>query len=56
MPKALMGVRHFGFLANRCRREKLAIIRRAPGVSCAERQLGPTNIYPPLLRTSDKCR
>lgn len=29
LPQGLMRVRHFGFLANRCRREKLARIRRA---------------------------
>lgn len=29
LPKGLMRIRHFGFLANRCRREKLAYIRRA---------------------------
>jgi hypothetical protein len=28
LPKGLMRVRHFGFLANRCRRKKLSIIRR----------------------------
>lgn len=28
LPKGLMRVRHFGFLANRCRRKKLATIRR----------------------------
>ena len=29
LPKGLMRIRHFGFLANRCRREKLAAIRKA---------------------------
>jgi len=29
LPKGLMRIRHFGFLANRCRREKLACIHRA---------------------------
>ncbi|MDZ7749925.1 MAG: transposase [Halofilum sp. (in: g-proteobacteria)] len=29
LPKGLMRVRHYGFLANRCRREKLARIRAA---------------------------
>jgi hypothetical protein len=29
LPKGLMRIRHYGFLANRCRREKLARIRRA---------------------------
>jgi hypothetical protein len=27
LPKGLMRIRHFGFLANRCRKEKLAKIR-----------------------------
>lgn len=31
LPRGLMRIRHFGFLANRCRREKLAVIRRAIG-------------------------
>ncbi|MDZ7840871.1 MAG: transposase [Gammaproteobacteria bacterium] len=29
LPKGLMRIRHYGFLANRCRRDKLARIRRA---------------------------
>ncbi len=28
LPKGLMRVRHFGFLANACRRKKLALIQR----------------------------
>ncbi len=28
LPKGLMRIRHFGFLANRCRKEKLAKIRQ----------------------------
>jgi hypothetical protein len=35
LPKGLMRIRHFGFLANRCRREKLARIRRALAVPLA---------------------
>lgn len=33
LPKGLMRVRHFGFLANRCRRSKLARIRQALAAS-----------------------
>jgi len=29
LPQGLMHIRHFGFLANRCRHEKLVRIRRA---------------------------
>ncbi|MFG6179663.1 transposase, partial [Halomonas sp. THAF12] len=32
LPKGLMRVRHYGFLANRCRRRRLAEIRRALAV------------------------
>ncbi|MBB3231945.1 hypothetical protein FHR97_002808 [Halomonas stenophila] len=32
LPKGLMRVRHYGFLANRCRRRRLAQIRRALAV------------------------
>ncbi len=32
LPKGLMRVRHYGFLANRCRRRRLAQIRQALGV------------------------
>lgn len=42
LPKGLMRIRHFGFLANRCRREKLAIIRRALGVPCSEPRVDAT--------------
>ena len=35
LPKGLMRIRHFGFLANRCRAEKLACIRR--GLAAAEK-------------------
>jgi len=31
LPKGLMRIRHYGFLANRCRKEKLAKIRQALG-------------------------
>ena len=31
LPKGLMRVRHYGFLANRCRKEKLAKIRECWG-------------------------
>ncbi len=35
LPKGLMRVRHYGFLANRCRKEKLAVIRQLLG-QCSE--------------------
>ena len=31
LPKGLMRIRHYGFLANRCRKEKLVKIRQALG-------------------------
>jgi integrase len=37
LPKGLMRIRHYGFLANCCRRKKLAQVRRALG-QCAEVQ------------------
>jgi len=40
LPKGLMRIRHYGFLANRCRKEKLAKIRQllgqAPGEEAAD--------------------
>ena len=33
LPKGLMRIRHYGFLANRCRQEKLAKIRQLLGES-----------------------
>ena len=33
LPAGLMRVRHFGFLANRCRRQKLSCIREAIAVA-----------------------
>lgn len=36
LPKGLMRIRHYGFLANRCRREKLAQIREILGGAGAE--------------------
>jgi len=33
LPKGLMRIRHFGFFANRCRRQRLACIRRALAVA-----------------------
>jgi len=33
LPKGLMRVRHYGFLSNRCRRQRLISIRRAIGVA-----------------------
>jgi hypothetical protein len=54
LPKGLMRIRHFGFLANRCRKAKLAQIRTAlaQGVqqtACAETDVeaaGPFDGYP----------
>lgn len=42
LPKGLMRIRHFGFLANRCRREKLACIRRALATVTVPRTAGIT--------------
>jgi hypothetical protein len=36
LPKGFMRIRHFGFLANRCRSQCLAQIRRAIEVDAAE--------------------
>ena len=36
LPKGLMRIRHYGFLANRCRKQKLAKIREALGHSAEE--------------------
>ena len=36
LPKGLMRVRHYGFLANRCRKEKLAKIREVLGQAADE--------------------
>ena len=52
LPKGLMRIRHFGFLANRCRQQKLAHIRRALAVAeavaanCSEALGGETLGYP----------
>jgi hypothetical protein len=49
LPKGLMRIRHFGFLANRGRREKLTHIRRvlaAPAVAAAEPEADPVPGYP----------
>jgi len=50
LPKGLMRIRHFGFLANRCRQQKLAQIRRALAVAetvnGTEARDAPAPIYP----------
>lgn len=50
LPKGLMRVRHYGFLANRCRREKLARIRQAlaapPPASESDTAAPATTDYP----------
>jgi hypothetical protein len=49
LPKGLMRVRHFGFLANRRREEKLARIRRALAVAVTvvtETSSGEAPAYP----------
>jgi len=52
LPKGLMHIRHFGFLANRCRQEKLARIRRvlvlaaAVPATCSKAAGGETPGYP----------
>jgi len=40
LPKGLMRVRHYGFLANRCRKEKLAEIREVLGQRSEEVTVG----------------
>jgi hypothetical protein len=47
LPKGLMRIRHYGFLANRCRRQKLAQIRTALGQAAAERAAEATDIAVP---------
>ena len=56
LPKGFMRVRHFGFLANRCRAQRLAQIRAAlaapPPAAAQPEQAAPGDGYPcPKCRT-----
>jgi len=55
LPKELMRVRHYGFLANRCRRRRLAQIRRALAVVDDEAKSAPLNDEPPVTYTCPHC-
>ncbi len=55
LPTGFMRVRHFGFLANRCRRKRLEAIRTAlaaPAVAADPEPTAPFDGYPcPTCRT-----
>lgn len=56
LPKGLMRVRHYGFLANRCRRRRLAQIRQALIVAeTAPEDVTTTNDEDPVY-TCSHCR
>jgi hypothetical protein len=42
LPKGLVRIRHFGFLANRCRRQKILLCRRLLDVALPVKSHGPT--------------
>ena len=46
LPKGFMRIRHYGFLANRCRTERLDQIRRAIDVQAAQPQAEPESQAP----------
>lgn len=50
VPKGLMRVRHYGFLANRCRRRKLAEVQFALEVMASPQQSKPTRPTAPCCR------
>ena len=56
LPKGLMRVRHYGFLANRCRRRRLAQIRRALAASEPAPAADHTADDPDPLSTCPQCR
>jgi len=56
LPKGLMRVRHYGFLANRCRARRLAQIRRALAVTEAAPDAANTACGPEPVYTCPHCR
>ena len=45
LPKGLVRIRHFGFLANRCRHQKISLCRRLLDVAQAIKSHGLNPIY-----------
>jgi hypothetical protein len=56
LPKGLMRVRHYGFLANRCRRRRLAQIRQALAVVETAPKAGTAASAPEPAYTCPHCR
>lgn len=56
LPKGLMRVRHYGFLANRCRRRRLAQIRRALAAAEATPASGDAPAQTDALYTCPQCK
>jgi len=56
LPKGLMRVRHYGFLANRCRRRRLSQIRRALAVAEKAPDADPASSDPDPTYTCPQCR
>lgn len=56
LPKGLMRVRHYGFLANRCRRRCLAQIRHALAIAEATAEAEPGASAPEPAYTCPHCR
>ena len=58
LPKGLMRIRHYGFLANRGRKEKLYRIREALQRTSVEKtvQDSPTDCKPPEPTTCPRCK
>ena len=55
LPKGLMRIRHYGFLANRCRKEKLAQIRERLGQATVEKSAEETQPAKPPDGRCPKC-
>jgi len=56
LPKGLMRVRHYGFLANRCRKAKLARIRSALNAPSPEASADPEGGREPATYPCPRCR
>ncbi len=62
LPKGFMRIRHYGFLANRCRKQKLAQIRETlqngdePAATCAETKTSETHTSAVSLPKSQRCQ
>lgn len=56
LPKGFMRIRHYGFLANRCRQRKLAQIRQCLEETDAQKQATsePAETKPALMATTEK--